>query len=99
MDQLEIQSWSPLPGLPEKNGLVFMRRGRLYLNVLLPYRKISGEVSVMEVPREDGKVHGIVWQNNSILKKELIKPKPQIADPWNHFCKECSKYLGLVSYS
>jgi hypothetical protein len=70
MDQLEIQSWSPLPGLPEENGPVFMRRGSLYLQVLLPYRKFPVEVSVMEVPREDGKFHGIVWQNNSILKKK-----------------------------
>jgi hypothetical protein len=43
-----------------------MRRGRLYLHVFLPYRKISVDVSVMKVPREDVKFHGIVWQNVSI---------------------------------
>jgi hypothetical protein len=63
-DQLEIQSWTPLP---ELQG--FMRRGRLYLHVPLPYRKIWVEVSVMEVPRYDVKIHGIVWLNDSILLK------------------------------
>jgi hypothetical protein len=66
MDLLEVQSWTPLPELPEKNGLVFMRRGRLHLHVLLPYRKMSVEVPVMEVPREDRKIRGIVWQNDNI---------------------------------
>jgi hypothetical protein len=36
-----------------------MRRGRLYLHVLLPYRKVYVEISVMEVPREVVKIHGI----------------------------------------
>jgi hypothetical protein len=58
-----------------------MRVERLYLHVLQPYRKIFVEVSVMEMPREDMKIHGIVWQSDSILKKELIKPKPEIAAP------------------
>jgi hypothetical protein len=39
---------------------------KIYLHVLQAYRKICVDISVMGVPREDVKIHGIVWQNESI---------------------------------
>jgi hypothetical protein len=66
-------SWNSGAGLLsqsfQKKWPSFMRRGRLYLHVLIPYRKIWIEVSVMEVSSEDVTIHGIVWQIFGIKKK------------------------------